>query len=133
MLLETDFIGVQKLLLTESSGFVPSNNITYVNAEYLLKNFHNHSFIIDTAIDPSTGTPFNNQFWKYEDKEVPFCCQDYLSILNNNWIKTHAGERAKAMKLIWSPEKQEARVDYNVKKQYTKNIKQTYVVDGITI
>jgi hypothetical protein len=133
MLLETDFIGVQKLLLTESSGFVPSNNITYVNAEYLLRNFHNHSFIQDTAIDPSTGTQFNNQFWIYTDKEIPFCCTDYLTMLNNNWIKTFSGERAKAMKLIWSPEKQEARVDYNVKKQYTKNIKQTYVVDGITI
>jgi hypothetical protein len=133
MLLETDYIGVQKLLLTEKTGKIPINNITYVNAEYLLRNFHNHSFIQDTAIDPSTGTQFNNQFWIYTDKEIPFCCTDYLTMLNNNWIKTFSGERAKAMKLIWSPEKQEARVDYNVKKQYTKNIKQTYVVEGVTL
>lgn len=142
MLLETDFIGVQKLLLaTTNTGdtiisadgtpvelqYVSFNNYLYVNAEFLLRNYHSHSFWLDTTLG------IHNQFLRYKDKEVPFCCEDYNAVNLCNWIYTYDGKQAKALRLIWTPEKEQARIDYDVKQKYTNNIQQKYIVDGVEI
>jgi len=132
MLLESDFIGTQKLFIADNTGTIAANNDTNLNAISLLKNYHNHSFILDIA------SGINNQFYKLKNKEIPFCCANYIQILNNNYIKTsptsnYPNTLAKVEKLLWSPEKDEARIDYDPKVQWTKNIKQQYIADGINI
>lgn len=142
MLLETDFVGVPKLLIATNNKndtiisengtaielqYVWQYNYLYVNAEYLLRNYHSHSFWIDTTLN------IHNQFYKYKDKEIPFCCEDYNAVNLCNWIYTYDNKVAKIIRLMWTPEKEEAKVDYDVKEKYTNNIKQKYIVDGVEI
>jgi len=136
MLLENDFIGTQKLFIAQpiKNGIYqisPTNNI-YLTAICLLANFHNHSFIVDNG-----HAGINNQFQKYKSQEVPFCCADYMKILNNNYVKAPVGVTswtiAKVEKVLWSPEQDTAKIDYYPKIQWTKNINQQYVGDGINL
>jgi hypothetical protein len=149
LLLENDFIGVPKLLMatnnnndnnnTNNQTVINQNNIAvpyeyvsfinnvYVNAEFLMKNYHSHSFWIDTTLG------IHNQFYKYKDKEIPFCCTDYNQLVLCNWINTFDGRLAKVLKLNWTPEQEEARIDFDVKYQYTNNIKQKFIVDGVEV
>jgi len=141
MLLDTDFIGVPRLFIADGNQTtVPATggyavtvkyiwqlNSFYTNAEFLLREYHSHSFWLDTVKN------IHNQFYKFKDKQVPFCCTDYSKVLNNNWIKTSDGKDGKVHRLMWSPEKDEATIDYDIKEQFTNNIKQKFIVDGVEV
>ena len=159
MLLQTDFIGTQKLFIaTKRQSNNDSNNITlissihniddndqYLTAICLLVNFHSHSFILDTFHPTNPIPPYgqlNNQFIKYKNVNIPFCCEDYINILNNNYISHQSNifpvgspswNIAKVEKIIWSPEKDEATMDYSPKFEWTKNIIQQYTDCGVNI
>lgn len=96
----------------------------------LMDELHFTNFAIRNAT--SLGAPKNdhNQWLTYTDKEIPFCCDDYSSVLNSNYIKTYDQKTAKIKSLVWNPYKGTARVSYRVKEKYTNNLKHSYVVDG---
>jgi hypothetical protein len=131
MLLSSDFIGIQKILsIDPSTNKLHSNNQTLTAAQTLIDELHFTNFAVRTIT--TTGAPKNdhNQWLTYTDKEIPFCCGDYQSVLNNNYIKTYDQKIAKIKSLVWNPIKETARITYRVKEQYTKNLIQTYVIDG---
>lgn len=118
MKLSGDFIGVQKIALILDNGYISENNQTNTSANKLFESFH------------SVSLPLNNQFYLYKDKEIPLCCEDYDKIKNNNVIKTFSGEFAYVDSLVWNPHKETAKISFRIKKDYTKNLKQTITIDG---
>lgn len=143
MLLSNDFIGVPKLLVIENSpnvgnGVPPnafnlrSNNGVLTSAAYLIDNYHIINFAIQYFF--SNGTPVqldHNQYLIFKDKQIPLCCNDFVNILNNNFVTTHDQKLARVDSLVWNPFKQEARINFRVKQLYTSNLFNTYVIDGL--
>lgn len=130
MLLSSDFIGVQKILVVDSHNKLHSNNLYLTAASTLMDELHFTNFAVRKIT--TNGTPKNdhNQWLTYTDKEIPFCCDDYIRLLNNNYCKTHDQKVAKIKSIIWKPERSTARITYRVKQQYTLNLNQKYIIDG---
>lgn len=125
MLLDNDFIGIQKLVLLDSSNKVDLNNDVYVTAKYLQEQYHSHSWAINTLTSP----PGHNQYKTFKDKEIPLCCSDFQLIRNNNIINTFDQKKGRVDSLRWNPHTGIARIDFRVKEKYTNNLTQT-LIDG---
>lgn len=130
MMLSNDFTGVAKVMIVDGHGKLVSNNEYLTSARYLMDNFHFINFAVRTTDTNGTTKNDHNQWLTYDNKEIPFCCDDYTKLLNNNYFKTYDGKTAKAKSLIWKPHTNTARITYAVKQQYTKNLKNNYVIDG---
>lgn len=130
MLLSSDFIGVQKVVIINAHGQLNSNNATLTSARYLMDNYHFTNFAIRTTDSYGNAKNDHNQWLSYTDKEVPFCCEDYNSVLDNNFIKTYDQKTAKVKSFVWNPYREMAKATYRVKQQYTRNLRNTYVIDG---
>lgn len=144
MLLSCDFTSIPKLLIGQQKGSndrngIPiwivspnSNNgkgtsqIGYLDAFTLMKDFHSASWALDTL----NGTSYPNQYLTYKDNEIPLCCSDFTLLKNNNIINTFDGRKGRLDSLRWNPHYQTAKVDYRIKQTYTKNLNQTFIVDG---
>lgn len=130
MVLSSDFIGVQKVLIINSTNHLVSNNEVLTSAQYLMDNYHFRNFAVRTKNTSGTTTYDHNQWLIYEDKEIPFCCEEYKQVLNNNYGKTYNQKNMKIKKIIWNPYKETARITYRVKEKYTTNLINNYVIDG---
>lgn len=130
MLLSSDFIGVPKLAVVSLTGHLDPNNDTYTAAWYLTDKFHYVNFAYTTKDSQGNARTEHNQYLTYQNKDIPLCCADFLKIKNNNFIKTADNKIAKVDKLFFKPKKQTARISYRVKELYTKNLKETYIIDG---
>lgn len=132
MLLSSDFIGVPKILSVNSSNFLRSDNAALTSAAGLIDELHFTNFAIRKINTKKEITNDHNQWRIYTDKEIPFCCDDYNALLNNNYCKTYDQLTAKIKSIIWKPDRGTARITYRVKEQYTNNLIQSYVIDGQT-
>lgn len=130
MLLSNDFTGVQKVCIIDSAGKLVSNNDVLTSARYLMDNYHYRNFALRTKDALGNTANDHNQWLIYEDKEIPFCCEEYKKVLNNNYGKTYNQKNMKIKTLIWNPYKETARITYRVKEKYTTNLKNSYVIDG---
>lgn len=120
LLLSNDFTGVPKFCVLDSSNKIASNNATLTSARTLMNNFHSVSF------------PLQNQYLLYEGLEIPFCCDDYIKLVNNNTISTYDGRYGKLRNLRWQIGSDVAVIDFKVRPQggrYTNNITQTLISD----
>lgn len=146
MLLSSDFTDVQKLLLVEDkptlwntidNGLVScfkvdidnsrADHLGYTDAFRLMREFHSASWAINTLASP---VQYPNQYLTYKDKEVPMCCGDFVSLKNNNIIQTYDNKKGRLDSMRWNPFTETAHVDFRVKQVYTKNLKQSFVIDG---
>ncbi len=130
VMLSNDFIGVPKVAIIDSANKLVSNNDLLTSAKYLMDNYHYSNFAIRTTDSNGNITNDHNQWLIYEDKEIDFCCEDYKKVLNNNAGKTYDQKSMKIKNLVWNPHKNTARITYRVKEKYTKNLKNSYVIDG---
>lgn len=141
MLLSSDFIGVQKVLVINSTPLVGqnvpsnaftlhSNNTLLTAARTLMDDLHFTNFAVRKLTTSGISKNDHNQWLTYTDKEIPFCCDDYNKLLNNNYCKTYDQKQAKVKSLVWKPDSNTARITYRVKQQYTKNLNQFYIIDG---
>lgn len=128
--LSSDFIGIQKVLIIDSTDRLISTNDYLTSAKYLMDKFHFTNFAVRIVDSDKNIKNDHDQWLIYTDKEVPFCCDDYEKVLNNNYCKTYDQKTAKIKSLVWNPYKSTARITYRVKEQYTKNLTNTYVIDG---
>lgn len=120
LLLSNDFTGVQKFAVLDSNNEIHPLNKTYTSATYLMNNYHTSSL------------PLNDQWLIYEGWEIPFCCEDYVTLLNNNVIKTYDGRLGKMLNLRWQVGSDVATIDFKVRPtggRYTNNISQTLITD----
>lgn len=120
LLLSSDFTSVPKFCILDSANNIHQNNQTYTSATYLMNNFH------------TVSLPLNNQWMMYEGWEIPFCCEDYIALLNNNCIKTFDNRLGKVLNLRWQIGSDVATIDFKVRPvggRYTNNITQTLISD----
>lgn len=138
MLLSNDFIGVPKILVIDSLP-VPNKNNTFkvhpnnnvlTAARTLIDNNHYTNFGIRTKDSFGNTKDDHNQWYTYENKEIPLCCLDFLNFLTINYFKTHDQKDAKLLSLVWNPYKEMAKITYRVKQKYTANLSNTYIIDG---
>ena len=118
--LSSDFIGVPKFVILDSSGNIDANNYLYTSAEYMMQNYHSAAF------------PLQNQWLIYKDQEVPFCCQDYIYLRQSNGMRTFDNRFAKAITIRWQLGADIAIMDYRVKpvnNRYDNNITETLIID----
>lgn len=127
VLLEKDFITTPRLMLyDESKKRIASNSRQVLKAESLYDNYH----YTNSAL-PNQSNANGNQWIIYENITIPFCCEDYLKLINNNYCKTIEGYVAKITKLSWNPFNNTANIDYRVNKRYTTNLIEKRIIDGV--
>lgn len=69
----------------------------------------------------------HNQFYIYEGQRVPMNIEDFALLLENNHATDSDGNEYQIDKVVYSPEKTTAIVDYRVKRKYTNNLKIEFV------
>jgi hypothetical protein len=85
-----------------------------LSATALYDNYHYiNSFV------PTNGE--HNQYWTYEEQEIPFCYEDFVSLEGNNLVETQSGEPAEISFLKWDVLSNVATVSYRVNRLYDKN------------
>lgn len=121
LLASTDYFNEPKFVVLDSSNKIASNNRTLTSVEYLFNNYHYVNF------------PLTNQWIIYEGWEIPFCCADYVKLLDNNEIKTFDNRIGKITNLRWQIGTEIATIDFKVRppnNRYTNNITQLIMADN---
>lgn len=92
-----------------------TNQHLLVNARRLWDDYH---FINSFA--PVNGK--HNQKDLYEGVEIPFCYDDFVSLLNNNFFKTASGDNGELLGLEWFVGQETAIVNYSIKRLDTDKL-----------
>lgn len=72
-----------------------------------------------------------NQQLIYKNKTFPFCCKDFIALINKNVITTPDGYFGKIQDMEWNPYTERAQnTTYRIFRNFTTNIKETVVIDG---
>lgn len=72
-----------------------------------------------------------NQQLIYKNKTFPFCCKDFIALINKNVITTPDGFFGKIDDMQWNPYSERAEnTTYRIFRNFTTNIKETVVIDG---
>jgi len=115
LLLSSHFLSVGKVV--KMSGNKLANNQRQVlDAKVLWEKFH---FINSFA--EYNGK--HNQFWRFEGQRVPMSKEEFNELTENNFCVDDQGNEVQIEKIIYSPSKTTAVIDYRVKKKYTNNLK----------
>ena len=64
----------------------------------------------------------NNQRVIYEEVRVPFCLENFVSLIGNNFAETQDGRNAEIMQLSWVVESDTATITYKVEQTYTNKL-----------
>lgn len=65
----------------------------------------------------------HNQWWRYEDQEVPMTLDDFVLLSENNEATDEFGNEYEIENVIYVPESTRATINFRVKKKYTNNLK----------
>ena len=131
LLLENDWVEVPKSIILDVKANpiqtdVSPDDATYNNSLYLYNKFH----FIESFI-PSTEKPNANQYKIYEDREVPFCYDDYQLVRGSNFMKDDEGRSGEIISLSWNPENETANITYKINELYATNLEETKITpDG---
>lgn len=68
----------------------------------------------------------HNQYWIYREQKIPFCFEDFVTILDNNQVETASGEIAEIESLEWNVWDNFATINYRVNRLYDNNFEITY-------
>lgn len=120
LLLSSDFIGVPKFVILDQGNKIKSTNAVDTSATTLMNNYHSVSF------------PLSDQWLMYENVTVDFCCEDYVTLLNNNTIRTIDGRYGKLISLKWQIGSTQATIDFKIRphnNRYTNNLNQVIISD----
>jgi hypothetical protein len=70
----------------------------------------------------------HNQYWLYREQKIPFCFEDFTTILDNNQVETASGEIAEIESLEWNIWDNFATISYRVNRIYDNNFQITFNV-----
>lgn len=99
-----------------------SNNSAIWRARTLWDNYHFvNSFV------PTLSRPNANQWLRYSAIVADFCKEDFLKVLNNNFIFTPKNGVGKLESLKWNIEAESAEVEWRENVLYTANLKETII------
>lgn len=69
----------------------------------------------------------HNQYWLYREQKIPFCFEDFVTLLDNNQVETEAGEPAQIESLEWQIWDNFATINYKVNRLYDDNFEITFL------
>ena len=117
--LSSDFLSVPKLAVM-SAGKLVKNQRQILDSRKLWFDYHYLN-----SFEPIDGE--HNQYYLYSGQKIPFCFEDFLSLLDNNKVTTAAGEDAEIEGLEWNVWEDFAVIDYRVNRLYDNNFKISYL------
>jgi hypothetical protein len=72
-----------------------------------------------------------NQAWVYRNHVIKFCCEDWNTIVFSNYVRDPTGfYSAELLDIKWNPWIDQARVDFQVYRNFTNNLTEKIVIDG---
>lgn len=119
MLLSSHFLTVPRLVQVTGSNVAPNQRVL-LGANRLWEMYH---FI--NSFVPING--HHNQWQLYKEIEIPLNGDQFMSILNNNFVTDEEGNNIRFDRLEWTRERGVAKVDYRIKKIYDKNLQITFL------
>jgi len=132
LLLENDFIDVAKIILINNNTNNPrktevrTDNLIYVDAEYLWDNYHFIDSFVKTASRPNA-----NQYKIYSIEKDVFCYDDFVKVKNSNFIQNSEGQDGEIISIRWNVEDQVAEIKYKINELYDQYLKQQKIIpDG---
>lgn len=117
MHLSSHFTGQPKTVVMQGNQLA-KNQRQIVSAKNLWDKYH---FINSFAPITKDGKTYHNQYWLYQEQQIPFCFEDFVSLVGNNLVQTNQGENAEVEKLVYDVWNNRAIIDYRVNKLYTNN------------
>lgn len=117
--LSSHFTSIPKVVAMQGNQLA-LNQRDILGARGLWDNYH---FINSFA--PIGG--IHNQYWLYEGQQIPFCFENFVSLINNNLVVTSEGENAEIERLEWNVWDNRATISYRVNRLYDDNFKIRYL------
>ena len=115
MHLSSHFLSVPKMVVMNGSTLALDQR-SILSAKSLWDKYHFiESFV---TIDDK-----NNQQVIYSEQEIPFYPQNFVSLIDNNFVQTETGETAEIVNLTWKVESNSAIITYRVYRVYDNNLK----------
>lgn len=123
LMLSNDSFSVPKKFIGIANGTewnIHPQNETIMSAKQLFDDFHSKNL-------PTRG----NQALVYTNKEFKFCCDDFLTVINNNIVRDANGVFGKMIRLVWDLHNERAiNVDYKIFTNFTNNLTEKIIIDG---
>lgn len=91
-----------------------------MSAANLWNNYH---YI--NSFKPINGK--HNQYWLYKEQKIPFCFEDFITLLDNNQVEAGTGEAAEIESLEWEIWNNFATISYKINRIYDDNFNITYL------
>ena len=110
--------GCRMVVMAGSS--LRKNQRSILAASKLWDNYH---FI--NSFKPIDGK--HNQYWIYREQKIPFCFEDFVTLLDSNQVETQAGETAQIESLEWQIYDNYATINYKVNRLYDNNFELTFL------
>jgi len=110
--------GCRMVVMAGSS--LQKNQRSILAASKLWDNYH---FI--NSFKPIDGK--HNQYWIYREQKIPFCFEDFVTLLDSNQVETQAGETAQIESLEWQIYDNYATINYKVNRLYDNNFELTFL------
>ena len=117
MHLSSHFLSIPKMVVMNGNKLALDQR-AIMSARKLWDEFHFlKSFVtVDGA---------NNQQTIVDEQQIDFCTENFVSLSENNYVKTETGEDAKVTKLVYTLEGDNAVISYRIFKVYDENLKIT--------
>lgn len=117
LLTSSHYSSLARMVVMAGSS-LQKNQRTILSAKNLWDNYHYiNSF---KEIDGK-----HNQYWIYQDQKIPFCFEDFITLLDNNQVETQSGEPAEIMSLEWEIWNNYATISYKINRLYDDNFNLT--------
>lgn len=113
------FSTIPKMVVMSGSQ-LQNNQRVILSARSLWDNYH---FI--NSFKPINGK--HSQNWLYREQKIPFCFEDFITILDNNQVETEAGEKAEIESLEWNIWDNFATINYRINRIYDNNFEITFL------
>jgi len=114
MHLSSHFLSRPKMVVM-SGDTLAQNQRTLLSAEKLWDDYH----YIESFV---TINGSNNQQFIYSEQTIPFCPENFVSLIDNNFVETEEGEKAEIISLNWVVEADRATITYRVFRVYDNNL-----------
>jgi len=117
MHLSSHFLSIPKMVVMNGSKLALDQR-QIMSAEQL---WHVYHFINSFA----TINGENNQQTIVDEQTIDFCLENFVSLSNNQFVKTETGENAEVTKLVYNLEANTAVISYRIYKVYDENLEVT--------
>ena len=89
------------------------------SAKYIYENYYRGTSFVQNG--------YYGQKIKYNEVEIPFGLNDFVSLINNSYFYTSDMKTAKVTSIKWNMSKDKAIVSYWIREPYTKNLKESFI------